>query len=86
MDPRNIGHCRTGLAGLFTEMHQLATGRALTKEEARAYFEDPSRLVRVVEHSGVLDDPQKRSRLEQLIATAEPAAAGEPRRKAVNGF
>ena len=62
---------RVELAGLLTEVHRLATGRPLSIEEALEYFRSPKRLATVVERSGLLHDPQRRLRLEQLIATEE---------------
>lgn len=60
-----------GLAGLLTKVYRLATGRQLSIDEALEYFRNPKRLAVVVERSGLLHDPQRRLRLEQLIATEE---------------
>jgi hypothetical protein len=49
------------------ELHRLATGTALSEEVAREYFHDPKALVRVIERSGVLDNPLTRVALKQLL-------------------
>ncbi len=53
---------------LFSQVHELATGHELQMEEALSYFADPKRLAAVVERSGVLDDPEKRVALQQLLS------------------
>jgi len=66
------------LAGLLTEVHRLATGRTLSISEALEYFRNPHRLAVAVERSGLLHDPHRRLRLEQLIATEEDRSQREP--------
>jgi hypothetical protein len=59
------------LAGLVAAIHRLATGRAITIAEAREYFNHPESLANVVRQSGLVNDPQRRFRLQQLIAAQE---------------
>ncbi len=67
-----------GLASLITEVHRLATGRPLSIAEALEYFSDPQRLAVVVERSGLLHDPQRRLRLQRLLATEGNRTQREP--------
>jgi hypothetical protein len=53
---------------LFSDVHELATGRELQIEEAVNYFGYPTRLASVVEHSGILDDPARRHTFELLLS------------------
>ncbi len=68
---------RMSLVSLLTEVHRLATGQPLTVDEALEYFRNPKRLAAVVERSGLLHDPQRRLRLEHLIATKEDRSQRE---------
>ncbi len=52
---------------VIEEVHRLATGTALSEEVARQYFHDPKALVRVIERSGVVDNPPTRVALKQLL-------------------
>jgi len=63
---------RLSLAAFVAEVHRLATGQPLTVTEARGYFRNPKCLADVVRRSGLLVDPRRRRRLEQLLAAKEP--------------
>jgi hypothetical protein len=60
---------RLSLASFVAEVHRLATGRPLTITEAREYFRSPKCLADTVERSGLLNDPQRRRHLDQLLIT-----------------
>lgn len=72
-------NARPSLAGLLAEVHRLVTGRAITIAEARKYFRHPETLANVVRQSGLLNDPPRRRRLQQLLDTEE-------RKELANGF
>ena len=62
---------RRSVAILVAAIHRLATGRAITIAEARGYFNHPESLANVVRQSGLVNDPQRRIRLQQLVAAQE---------------
>ncbi len=51
----------------IAEVHRIATCRELTTEDATAYFHDPHRLAGVVLASGVMENDQRRARLEDAL-------------------
>jgi hypothetical protein len=63
---------RWSLASFVVEVHRLATGRAITIAEAREYFNHPESLADVVRRSGLVNDPPRRLRLQQLLAAQQP--------------
>ena len=62
---------RLSLAGLVAAVHRLATGRTITIVEAQEYFRHPEALANVVRQSGLVNDPPRKLRLQQLLATQE---------------
>jgi hypothetical protein len=59
------------LCRLIASLHRLATGKELQPDEARIYFRDPHQLASLIEASGILRDPQKRSEIGGLLAEYE---------------
>jgi len=64
------GPCR--IVAVIEEVHRLPTSTALSEEVARQYFRDPRALVRVIERSGVLDNPLTRVAPNQLLEKEAP--------------
>jgi hypothetical protein len=60
------------LASVIAEVHRLATGRAITVAEAREYFRHPESLANVVRQSGLMNDPPRKLRLQQLLTAQQP--------------
>lgn len=58
----------TRLVRLIFGVHQIATGREISHEDARKYFNDPHALTEVLRASGALNDPQKSQRIDELMA------------------
>ena len=52
---------------LMKRLHEIATGRAPSAEDAIFYFRDPKEFSRVIQSSGALDDPIRRKAMEKLI-------------------
>lgn len=59
------------LARLLSEVHHLATGRPITIAEALNYFRHPKALTDAVRQSGLMDNPQRRRHLQQLLAAQQ---------------
>lgn len=58
---------KVSLSGAIAKLHQIATGREITIEEAIDYFHDPARLREVLERSGSVRDPRKRLQIATLL-------------------
>lgn len=63
---------RPSLACLVADVHHLATGGVVTITEAHEYFRHPESLANVVRQSGLLNDPPRKLRLQQLLAAQQP--------------
>lgn len=55
------------LARVVSKLHEMATGREVTTEEAIDYFHNPARLREVIERSGCVLDPRKRQQIAALL-------------------
>ncbi len=62
---------RLSSAGFVAAVHHLATGRTITVAEALNYFSDPNALTDAVRQSGLMDDPQRRCQVQQLLTAQE---------------
>lgn len=58
-------------AELIAAIHRIATGQPVTMANAIDYFHEPSLIRSVVERSGCLDDPVRRSQLLCLLKGGE---------------
>lgn len=67
---------RPSLASFVVEVHRLATGRTITIAEALNYFRDPRALADTVRQSRLMDDPQQRRYLQQLLAAQQTEESG----------
>ncbi|HWB83480.1 MAG TPA: hypothetical protein VG675_05040 [Bryobacteraceae bacterium] len=57
----------TRLVHLIFGLHQIATGREMSHEDAHRYFSDPRALAETLRTSGALRDPEKSQQIEELL-------------------
>lgn len=57
------------LAHIMSEAYRLATGNELSPEAAVQFLRNPASFRELVESSGALDDPARRTALEDLLQT-----------------